>query len=138
MQCVLTLRSAGETVYSDVALLLIRGQSVFASEQQILRVSYRFFTGPEVRECNNWFSGSFLLLSVLPEHNISWYINGSELVQSTSSAVSLLSETTVEVTAHPEFNTTAVYCRLNGTSITSPTAVLLIQGRERFYTNTHM
>ena len=66
VQCVLNLRSAGETVYSDVALLLVRGQSVFASEQQILRVSYRFFTGPEVRECNDWFSGSFLLLSILP------------------------------------------------------------------------
>ena len=75
----------------------------------------------------------FYCFPYFPEHNISWYINGSELVRSTSSAVSLLSETIVEITAHPEFNTTAVYCRLNGTSITSPTAVLLIQGRERFY-----
>ena len=67
-------------------------------------------------------------------HNVSWYINGTELSQLKSTDISLVPETTVQITAWQKFNNTLVHCRIRDTSITSPTALLLIQGKQ---TDTH-
>ena len=63
-------------------------------------------------------------------HNVSWYVNGMELSQLKSTDISLVSETTVQITTWQKFNNTLVHCRIRDTTITSPTALLLIQGKQ--------
>ena len=66
-----------------------------------------------------------------PHHNILWYINETVLSLLNSSSIAVVSETTIQITAKQQFNKTYVSCALHNTAITSPRALLLIQGIQR-------
>ena len=70
-----------------------------------------------------------------PHHNILWYIfNQTVLSLLNSSSIAMVSNTTVQISAKQQFNNTHVSCALHNTAITSPRALLLIQGIQKSQT----
>ena len=67
-------------------------------------------------------------LPYFPYHKISWYINGTETSQLNTWDISLVQDTTLQIMAQLQFNNTAIFCNIKNTSITSPVALLLVQG----------
>ena len=70
-----------------------------------------------------------------PHHNILWYINETLLSLLNSSSIAVVSETTIQITAKQQFNNTHMSCALHNTAITSPRALLLIQGIPKISVN---
>ncbi|CAI8024264.1 hypothetical protein GBAR_LOCUS14109, partial [Geodia barretti] len=113
IQCVLTLTPGGQKICSNMALLVVR-------DFLQVPISINATLGSKVKfHCIPYYYSY---------HNVSWYINVTDLSQLKSTDISLVSETTVQITAWQKFNNTLVHCRIRDTSITSPTALLLIQG----------
>ena len=70
-----------------------------------------------------------------PHHNILWYINKTVLSLLNSSGIAVLYNTTVQISAKQQFNNTHISCALHNTAITSPRALLLIQGIQKISNN---
>ena len=69
-----------------------------------------------------------------PHHIIMWYINETVLSLLNSSSIAVLSNNTVQISAKQQFNNTHISCALHNTAITSPRALLLIQGIQKSQT----